>query len=173
MPTLNITAPGVNFKSAAPGSRGSFGCFGIRLDQSTSITSTGSAKTLTENELSHRHPLPQLVNFTCCHGCLLKAIDILDEHCSAVLLDPSGKNAKTHLDWWKNKRNAKRNRNKYLYGLRNLIPCLIFCFILTAIPLWKVTQILHSQQVWTYYAFRKVTIQLNMLRWIQIKCLES
>lgn len=99
MPTLNITAPGVNFKSAAPGSRGSFGCFGIRLDQSTSITSTGSAKTLTENELSHHHPLPQLINFTCCaHGCLLKAIHILDEHCSVVLLDSSGKNIKIHLD---------------------------------------------------------------------------
>lgn len=102
MPTLNITAPGVNFKSAAPGSRGSFGCFGIRLDQSTSITSTGSAKTLTENELSYHHFLPQLINFTCyAHGCVLKAIYILDEHCSAVLLDSSGKNVKTHLVGWK------------------------------------------------------------------------
>ena len=44
MPTRSITAPGVNFKSAAPGSRGSFGCFGIRPDQSTSITSSGSTK---------------------------------------------------------------------------------------------------------------------------------
>lgn len=44
IPTLSITAPGVNFKSAAPGSRGSFGCFGIRPDQSTSITSNGSVK---------------------------------------------------------------------------------------------------------------------------------
>lgn len=39
-----MTAPGVNFKSAAPGSRGSFGCFGIRPDQSTSMTSKGSVK---------------------------------------------------------------------------------------------------------------------------------
>lgn len=44
MPTRSITAPGVNFRSAAPGSRGSFGCFGIRPDQSTSITSSGSTK---------------------------------------------------------------------------------------------------------------------------------
>lgn len=77
MPTLNITAPGVNFKSAAPGSRGSFGCFGIRLDQSTSITSTGSMKTWTETALSHHHHLPQLINFTCCVPSLfLKVIHI-------------------------------------------------------------------------------------------------
>lgn len=100
MPTLNITAPGVNFKSAAPASRGSFGCFGMRLDQSTSITSTGSAETLAGNELSH-HLLPQLINFTGCIHPSLKSniyqMNIVLEFSPESSLDTSNKSTQTQI----------------------------------------------------------------------------
>lgn len=45
MPALRSTAPGVKRSKAAPAARGSCFCLGIRLDQSTSITSRGPVGT--------------------------------------------------------------------------------------------------------------------------------